>query len=178
IYNKHKGRYGYRRITLALRNMGLIVNHKCIQRLMQSMKLKSRIRITKYRSYKGQVGRVADNLLQRQFKADKPNQKWVTDVTEFNVRGEKLYLSPIMDLFNGEIIAFKTQRSPVYRLVKEMLDDALIKLTDDDKPIIHSDQGWQYQMRHYQQQLKQHGLRQSMSRKGNCLDNASMESFF
>lgn len=178
IYNKHKGRYGYRRITLALRNMGLIVNHKCIQRLMQSMKLKSRIRITKYRSYKGQVGRVADNLLQRQFKADKPNQKWVTDVTEFNVRGERLYLSPIMDLFNGEIIAFKTQRSPVYRLVKEMLDDALIKLTDDDKPIIHSDQGWQYQMRHYQQQLKQHGLRQSMSRKGNCLDNASMESFF
>ena len=147
--NKHKGRYGYRRITLALRNMGLIVNHKCIQRLMQSMKLQSRIRITKYRSYKGQVGRVADNLLQRQFKADKPNQKWVTDVTEFNVRGEKLYLSPIMDLFNGEIIAFKTQRSPVYRLVKEMLDDALIKLTDDDKPIIHSDQGWQYQMRHY-----------------------------
>lgn len=178
IYNKHKGRYGYRRITLALRNMGLIVNHKCIQRLMQLMKLKSRIRITKYRSYKGQVGRVADNLLQRQFKADKPNQKWVTDVTEFNVRGEKLYLSPIMDLFNGEIIAFKTQRSPVYRLVKEMLDDALIQLTDDDKPIIHSDQGWQYQMRHYQQQLKQHGLRQSMSRKGNCLDNASMESFF
>ncbi len=149
IYNKHKGRYGYRRITLALRNMGLIVNHKCIQRLMQSMKLKSRIRITKYRSYKGQVGRVADNLLQRQFKADKPNQKWVTDVTEFNVRGEKLYLSPIMDLFNGEIIAFKTQRSPVYRLVREMLDDALIKLTDDDKPIIHSDQGWQYQIRHY-----------------------------
>lgn len=178
IYNKHKGRYGYRRITLALRNMGLIVNHKCIQRLMQSMKLKSRIRITKYRSYKGQVGRVADNVLQCQFKADKPNQKWVTDVTEFNVRGEKLYLSSIMDLFNGEIIAFKTQRSPVYRLVKEMLDDALIKLTDDDKPIIHSDQGWQYQMRHYQQQLKQHGLRQSMSRKGNCLDNASMESFF
>lgn len=178
IYNKHKGRYGYRRITLALRNMGLIVNHKCIQRLMQSMKLKSRIRITKYRSYKGQVGRVADNLLQRQFKADKPNQKWVTDVTEFNVRGEKLYLSPIMDLFNGEIIAFKTQRSPVYRLVKEMLDDALIQLTDDDKPVIHSDQGWQYQMRHYQQQLKQHDLRQSMSRKGNCLDNALMESFF
>lgn len=178
IYHQHKGRYGYRRITLALRNMGLNVNHKCVQRLMQSMKLKSRIRITKCRSYKGRVGRVADNVLQRQFKADKPNQKWVTDVTEFNVRGEKLYLSPIMDLFNGEIIAFKTQRRPVYRLVKEMLDDALIKLPDDDKPVIHSDQGWQYQMRHYQQQLKQHGLIQSMSRKGNCLDNASMESFF
>ena len=145
---------------------------------MQSMKLKSRIRVSKYRSYKGQVGRVADHVLQRQFKADKPNQKWVTDVTEFNVRGEKLYLSPIMDLYNGEIISYQTQRRPMFELVKDMLKDALKKLKSTEKPIIHSDQGWQYQMRHYQQQLKQHGLIQSMSRKGNCLDNASMESFF
>lgn len=178
IYNKHKGRYGYRRITLALRNMGLIVNHKRVQRLMQSMKLKSCIRITKYRSYKGQVGRVADNVLQRQFKADKPNQKWVTDVTEFNVGGKKLYLSPIMDLFNGEIISFQIKRRPMFGLVKDMLKDAIAKLSPNDKPIVHSDQGWQYQMFHYQQQLKQHGLIQSMSRKGNCLDNVSMESFF
>lgn len=85
IYHQHKGRYGYRRITLALKNMGLVINHKCVQRLMQSMKLKSRIRAMKYRSYKGQVGRVTDNVLQRQFEANKPNQKWVTDVTEFNV---------------------------------------------------------------------------------------------
>ncbi len=178
IYYKHKGRYGYRRITLALKNMGLVINHKCVQRLMQSMKLKSRIRIAKYRSYKGEVGRIADNVLQRQFEANKPNQKWVTDVTEFNVRGEKLYLSPIMDLFNGEIIAFQTQRRPMYRLVKDMLHDAISKLNPDDKPIVHSDQGWQYQMRHYQRQLEERGLIQSMSRKGNCLDNASMESFF
>ncbi|WP_347452170.1 DDE-type integrase/transposase/recombinase, partial [Acinetobacter baumannii] len=98
-------------------NMGLTINHKCVQRLMQSMKLKSRIRIAKYRSYKGDIGQVADNVLQRQFKADKPNQKWVTDVTEFNIRGDRLYLSPIMDLFNGEIIAFQTHRRPMYELV-------------------------------------------------------------
>lgn len=178
IYHQHKGRYGYRRITLALKNLGMIINHKCVQRLMQSMGLRSRIRAVKYRSYKGEVGKVADNVLQRQFRADKPNCKWATDVTEFNVRGDKLYLSPVMDLFNGEIIAFKTQRRPLYNLVKDMMDDALGTLKPDEKPLIHSDQGWQYQMRHYQQQLKQHGLTISMSRKGNCLDNAAMESFF
>lgn len=145
---------------------------------MQSMKLKSRIRIAKYRSYRGQVGRVADNVLQRQFESNQPNQKWVTDVTEFNVRGEKLYLSPIMDLFNGEIIAFQMERRPIFRLVKDMLKEAIDKLNINEKPIIHSDQGWQYQMRFYQQQLAERGLIQSMSRKGNCLDNASMESFF
>lgn len=134
--------------------------------------------MAKYRSYKGQVGQVADNVLQRQFKADKPNQKWVTDVSEFNVQGEKLYLSPIMDLFNGEIIAFQTLRRPVFSLVKDMLKDALNQLSSNDKPIIHSDQGWQYQMSYYQTLLAEKGLIQSMSRKGNCLDNASMESFF
>ena len=178
IYHQHKGRYGYRRITLALKNMGLVINHKCVQKLMQSMKLKSRIRITKYRSYRGQVGRVADNVLQRQFESNQPNQKWVTDITEFNVRGEKLYLSPIMDLFNGEIIAFQMERRPIFRLVKDMLKEAIDKLNINEKPIIHSDQGWQYQMRFYQQQLAERGLIQSMLRKGNCLDNASMESFF
>ncbi len=178
IYHQHKGRYRYRRITLALKNMGLVINHKCVQKLMQSMKLKSRIRIAKYRSYRGQVGRVADNVLQRQFESNQPNQKWVTDVTEFNVRGEKLYLSPIMDLFNGEIIAFQMERRPIFRLVKDMLKEAIDKLNINEKPIIHSDQGWQYQMRFYQQQLAERGLIQSMLRKGNCLDNASMESFF
>ena len=142
------------------------------------MKLKARIRAVKYRSYKGQVGKIADNILQRQFKADHPNQKWVTDVTEFNVRGEKLYLSPIMDLFNGEIISFQMQRKPIFGLVKDMLKDAMSTLKSNEKPIVHSDQGWQYQMAYYQNQLAEKGLTPSMSRKGNCLDNASMESFF
>lgn len=178
IYHQHKGRYGYRRITLALRNLGMMINHKCVQRLMQMMGLKSRIRVVKYRSYKGEIGKVADNVLNRDFNAKKPNEKWVADVTEFNVKGEKLYLSPIMDLFNGEIVAFQMQRRPYYDLVKNMLSDALSRLKPNEKPTLHSDQGWQYQMYHYQQQLKQHGLTISMSRKGNCLDNAAMESFF
>ena len=154
------------------------INHKCVQRLMQIMGLKSRVRPVKYKSYKGQVGKIAKNVLQRRFNADHPNQKWTTDVTEFNVDGEKLYLSSIIDLFNGEIVAYQTKRRPQYDLVKEMLDQAFSRLTSKDELLLHSDQGWQYQMRHYQQQLKQRGITQSMSRKGNCLDNAVMESFF
>src|SRR5699024_3072655 len=134
IYHQHKVRYGYRRITLALRNTGLIVNHKCVQRLMISMKLKSRIRVVKYRSYKGQVGKIANNVLQRQFKAERPNQKWVTDVTEFNIRGDKLYLSFVMELFNGEIIAFQMERRPVFGLVKDMLKEAIETLNLNEKP--------------------------------------------
>ena len=178
IYHQHKGRYGYRRVTLALRNVGMRVNHKCVQRLMQMMSLKSRVRPAKYKSYKGQIGKIAKNVLQRRFNADRPNQKWATDVTEFNISGEKLYLSSIIDLFNGEIVAYQTKRKPQYDLVKEMLDKAFSRLTSKDELLLHSDQGWQYQMRHYQQQLKQRGITQSMSRKGNCLDNAVMESFF
>lgn len=132
IYHQHKGRYGYRRITYALRNLGITINHKRTLRLMQLMGLKSRIRAVKYRSYKGQIGRLTENVLQRQFKADKPNQKWAIDVTEFNVNGEKLYLSPIIDLFNGEIIAFQTQRRPHYNLVKDMLDNAINRLKPDE----------------------------------------------
>jgi len=145
---------------------------------MQSMQLKSCIKAIKYRSYKGHIGKIADNVLQRQFEAEKPNQKWVTDVTEFKVGNENLYLSPIMDLFNGEIIAYQIQRRPMFGLVKDMLQEALDMLKPDEKPLVHSDQGWQYQMNHYQKQLAEQGLIQSMLRKGNCWDNAAMESFF
>jgi putative transposase len=177
IYHRHKGRYGYRRVTAALRRLGYGVNHKLIQRLMRILSLKSLVRPKKYRSYRGETGATAPNILQRQFKATALNQKWVTDVTEFNVAGEKLYLSPIMDLFNREIIAYETSKKPV-QLVNAMLEQALKRLGRKDKPVLHSDQGWQYQARSYQQQLREHGVVQSMSRRGNCLDNAAMESFF
>ncbi|MFZ6644048.1 transposase, partial [Undibacterium sp. TC4M20W] len=101
----------------------------------------------------------------------------VTDVTEFNVAGEKLYLSPVMDLYNREIIAFETARRPVYELVGKMLKNALVKLKAHQKPVLHSDQGWQYRMLAYQRALQQKQVVQSMSRKGNCIDNAAMESF-
>ena len=178
IFALHKGRYGYRRVTAAIRNLGLQVNHKTVQRQMVQLGLKSLVRPKKYRSYKGEVGHAAANVLQRQFQAKAANQKWVTDVTEFNVAGEKLYLSPVMDLYNGEIIAFETARRPMFELVGSMLKKALAKLKAHDKPLLHSDQGWQYRMPAYQRALRQRGLEQSMSRKGNCLDNAAMESFF
>jgi len=178
IYAQHKGRYGYRRITATLRLAGALVNHKAVQRLMSALQLKSLVRPKKYRSYRGQVGRVAPHLLQRQFEASKPNEKWVTDVTEFNVGGKKLYLSPILDLYNGEIIAWQTSERPDFALIREMLDKALRKLRPGETPMLHSDQGWAYQMAAYRRKLAARGLRQSMSRKGNCLDNAAMESFF
>ena len=178
IYHEHKGRYGYRRIHLVLRQMGYLLNHKTVQKLMGQLKLKSVVRIKKYKSYRGNVGKVAPNLLSRVFEAARPNEKWVTDVTEFNITGQKVYLSPVMDLYNREIVAFQVNKRPHAQLVPNMLKEAILNLRQDEKPTVHSDQGWQYQMAHYQLLLAQHGMTQSMSRKGNCLDNAAMESFF
>lgn len=178
IYARHKGRYGYRRITAAIRQLGKVVNHKTVQGLMDKLGLKSLVRPKKYRSYKGEVGRAAPHLLKRRFSASGVNQKWVTDVTEFKVAGDKLYLSPVMDLYNGEIIAFETSKRPEFTLVGTMLKKALKKLKTGEKPILHSDQGWQYRMPAYQRALREKNVVQSMSRKGNCLDNAAMESFF
>lgn len=177
-FERHKGRYGYRRITAALRQLGKHVNHKVVQRLMGELKLKSLVRPKKYKSFKGEVGQAAPNELNRQFEAKAANEKWVTDVTEFNVAGEKLYLSPVLDLYNGEIVAFEMNRRPEFKLVTDMLSKAFSKLGSMDKPMLHSDQGWQYRMTAYREGLKERGMVQSMSRKGNCHDNAAMESFF
>lgn len=178
IFDRHQGRYGYRRITAALRQLGHALNHKVVQRLMQVMGLKSLVRPKRYRSYRGEGGQVAPNLLERRFQADRPQQKWVTDVTEFNVNGQKLYLSPVMDLHNREIIAYQTDRRPSFEMVSTMLAKAVAKWESGTPLVLHSDQGWQYQMRAFRRQLDERGITQSMSRKGNCLDNAAMESFF
>ena len=124
------------------------------------------------------MGKICDNLLNREFNAEEPNQKWVTDVTEFKVHNEKLYLSPIVDLFNGEVISFNLSRHPVFTQVVDMLEKAFSKIPNNTNLILHSDQGWQYQMKQYQSLLKDKGIRQSMSRKGNCLDNSLAENFF
>jgi transposase InsO family protein len=178
VYHQHRGRYGYRRITTTLKQKGMIINHKRVSRLMQECGLKSLVRLKKYKSYKGQQGNIARNLLQRNFEAGKPYQKWVTDVTEFAVGGRKLYLSPILDLYNGEIVSYHIASRPDFNQTINMLEKALLKLPAGARPILHSDQGWQYQMRQYQYRLRRSRIRQSMSRKGNCLDNAVMESFF
>lgn len=178
IYHRHKGRFGYRRINLELKKQGYIVNHKTVLRLMKLLGLKSLIRIKKYKSYKGEHGKIAPNLLARNFKATQPTQKWATDITEFNVSGKKLYLSPIIDLFNGEIISYELSESPNFKQVVNMLKKAFKKLPEKADLILHSDQGWQYQMKAYQHLLKEKNIKQSMSRKGNCLDNAIIENFF
>ncbi|MFD2443955.1 IS3 family transposase [Bacillus sp. CGMCC 1.16607] len=178
IYHEHKGRYGYRRITKELEKKNIYHDPKTINRLMIEIGLKCEVRTKKYRSYRGTVGKVAPNILNRDFNAGNMNEKWVTDVTEFHLFGEERYLSLVLDLCNGEIIAYKVMNRPVYSLVGDMLEEAIKRIKPGDEVILHSDQGWHYQMSKYQNKLKEYGMRQSMSRKGNCLDNAVIENFF
>ena len=178
IFHRHQGRYGYRRVHLELGNQQRYLDPKTVQKLMGQLGLKSTVRPKRYHSYKGSVGKVAPNLLERNFGADKPNQKWVTDVTQFNIKGQKVYLSPILDLYNQEIISYEITDRPQIGSVMQMLKSAFKRLKSEDKPLLHSDQGWQYQMGIYQQTLHKQGITQSMSRKGNCLDNAVMENWF
>ena len=178
IFTENKGRYGYRRITKELSNRNYVINHKTVQRLMKEIGLVCKVRIKKYCSYKGKVGKIAPNLLNRDFSTKKPNEKWATDVTEFSLFGQKLYLSPILDLHSGDIVTYTIYDSPVLSMVTKMLEQAFQKIPDGTNLILHSDQGWQYQHKQYQKMLKDKGIRQSMSRKGNCLDNAVMENFF
>ncbi len=179
IFDNNKERYGYRRITLELRNQGYKVNHKKVYRIMFKLGLKALKRNKrKYSSYKGTVGKIANNLIERNFEANKPNEKWYTDVTEFNLRGEKIYLSPILDGFNQEIKSYNISKSPNLEQINNMLDIAFEKNKNLEGLIFHSDQGWQYQHQSYQQRLKNKGIKQSMSRKGNSMDNGLMENFF
>ncbi|WP_404998773.1 IS3 family transposase [Escherichia coli] len=178
IFHEHRGCYGYRRIHCELQKRGLKFSGKTVRKLMQQLGLKSPVRLKKYRSYRGNMGLAAENILQRQFKAEAPCEKWVTNITEFRAGGQKLYLSPILDLFNGEIVAWETACRPTEELVKRMLNKGLESLAEGEKPLLHSDQGWHYRIKSYQSALADRGLVQSMSRKGNCLDNAVMENFF
>jgi len=180
IYREHKGNYGYRRIHLELRNRGYSVNHKKVQRLMKVLGLVARIRRKrKYSSYQGEIGKKAENLIQRQFEAAKPMEKCYTDVTEFAIpaSARKLYLSPVLDGFNSEIIAFNLSCSPNLEQVQTMLEQAFTE-EHYENTILHSDQGWQYQHDSYHRFLESKGIQASMSCKGNSPDNGMMESFF
>ena len=178
IFHENKGRYGYRRITDELRNRGFSLNHKTVQRLMKELGLVCRVRMKKYRSYKGEVGKIVDNELNREFRAEKPNQKWVTDVTQFRLFGQKLYFSPILDLYSGNIVTYTISDSPNLEMVTTMLEQAFLVLPDNTGLLLHSDQGWHYQHKQYRRMLEEKGIKQSMSRKGNCYDNSVMENFF
>ena len=180
IFTEHRGNYGYRRMTLELRNRGYMVNHKRVQRLMKVLGLSARIRRKrKYSSYQGEIGKKADNLIQRQFEATKPMEKCYTDVTEFAIpaSSQKLYLSPVLDGFNSEIIAYNLSTSPNLEQVEAMLNQAFSE-EHYTNTILHSDQGWQYQHQYYHHFLEGKGIQPSMSRKANSPENGMMESFF
>lgn len=192
IFNENKSRYGYRRVTLELRNRGITINHKRVKRLMKILNLYAAKPKARYKSYKGEVGKTCKNLLlekivdeennktyyKRNFSTTDVNQIWSTDVSEFHIGAGKLYLSPILDVHNREIISYVISRSPNFKQVTDMLDIAFNKYNNLEGLIFNSDQGWQYQMKQYRERLSDMGIRQSMSRKGNCLDNCVIEIFF
>ncbi|MFJ6001136.1 IS3 family transposase [Arthrobacter sp. NPDC092385] len=179
IFTANHGRYGHRRIHTILTQQGWTVAKKTVLKLMRSLRLACQVRRRKrYSSYRGEQGRIAANVLDRDFAADAPNQKWVTDVTEFSVGDRKLYLSPVMDLFDRQIISYSISSSPNLELTNTSLREALATLKGGEEPLVHSDQGFQYQHASWRRLLQDAGAHQSMSRKGNCYDNAVMENFF
>ena len=191
-FDKHKSRYGYRRIILSLKDKLIGINHKRIQRIMRENGLYGKQTKNKYHSYRGDNGELKENLLLhkevdevnhkttyvREFDTTGPNQKWTTDVSEFKILEGKLYLSPIMDMYDRSIISFDISTSPNFEQTKRMIDGAFNRYDNLKGLIFHSDQGWQYQMKQYKQRLKDKGIKQSFSRKGNCMDNSLMENFF
>lgn len=178
IFGYHKGRYGVRRIHRELVNNGHNVNHKRVQRLMHDMGLFGKCPKEKYHSYQGEVGKIADNLINRDFSTSAPLQKWTTDVSQFNFSWGKCYLSPILDMNTNEIISYDLSLHPNLEQIRRMMDAAFEKFPCVEGLIFHSDQGWQYQHEYFRNTLKEHGMIQSMSRKGNCYDNCIMETFF
>jgi Transposase and inactivated derivatives len=178
IHTVNKSRYGYRRITSCLRINGIVINHKTVLKLMNELKIYGKQRRSKYKSYKGEIGKVADNILNRNFIATKPYEKLVTDVTEFAVCDDKTYLSPVMDLYNREIVSYSISYNPNLFQMRDMMQGLVNSLPNGVAPLLHSDQGWQYQHEEFQRVLHQNNIKQSMSRKGNCLDNSPMENFF
>jgi len=178
IFHKHKGRYGVRRVYRELLNRGFPVNHKRVQRIMNQLGLVGKRPKEKYHSYKGEVGKIADNIINRDFNTEKPLEKWTTDISQFNLSWGKCYFSPILDMNTNEIISYTLSLSPNMEQIKDMLRKAFERFPSVQGLIMHSDQGWQYQHAIYRNELQRHGIIQSMSRKGNCYDNCIMEAFF
>ena len=178
IFNENRKRYGVRRVHHELLNRGFQVNHKRVQRIMNQLALFDKRPKEKYHSYKGDVGKVADNIINRDFSTEKPLQKWTTDVSQFNLPWGKCYISPILDMNTNEIISYNLSTSPNMEQIRDMLNKAFERFPSVQGLVMHSDQGWQYQHAFYRGELQKHGIIQSMSRKGNCYDNCMMETFF
>ena len=178
IFEENKRRYGVRRVYRELVNRGHKVNHKRVQRLMHEAGLVGKRPKEKYHLYKGEVGKIADNIINRDFSTTAPLQKWTIDVSQFNFSWGKCYISPILDMNTNEIISYDLSPSPNLEQIARMLDKAFDKFPNVEGLIFHSDQGWQYQHAYFRNALQEHKVIQSMSRKGNCYDNCIMETFF
>lgn len=173
------GRYGHRRIHTVVTRQGFVVAKKTVLAMMRDLVLICRVRRRRrYDSHPGEAGQIADNVLDRDFTATGPDQKWVTDVTEFRIADRKVYLSPVLDLFDRSVVAYSWSTTPNLELTNTSLAAAIATLTSGQQPLVHSDQGFQYRHRSWRALLANAEARQSMSRKGNCYDNAVMENFF
>ncbi len=178
IFEDNHSRYGVRRVYHELINQTYNVNHKRVQRIMHKLGLFGKQSGGKYNSFKGEVGKIADNIINRDFSTTAPLQKWTTDVSQFTFPWGKCYLSPILDMHMDEVISYNLSQKPNLEQVQDMLKTAFERFTNVEGLILHSDQGWQYRHPLYQEELRKHGVIQSMSRKGNCYDNCVIESFF
>lgn len=179
IYEENNEKYGYLRVTQALKNKGYSINKKKVQRIMKNHRLFAKPKKRSYHSYRGIVGDIAPNILDRNFKTTKPYEKAGTDISVFVTQYGKLYLSPIIDFHTREILAYDISEKPDMKQIWRMLDNLKKKHKDKIKGmILHSDQGYQYQLKAYHKKLKDMDIIQSMSRKGNCLDNSPTENFF
>lgn len=179
VFVESSSRYGYRRIHSVISSVGMIVSEKVIRRIMKEENLiVPNIKRKKYSSYKGELSPEVENIVNREFHADQPNNKWLTDITEFHIPAGKVYLSPIIDCFDGLPVSWTIGTSPSAELVNTMLDEAILSLGEDEKPIIHSDRGCHYRWPGWIERMEKAMLTRSMSKKGCSPDNSACEGFF
>jgi len=179
LFNNNYKCYGYRRIHKGLKDQGFCVSEKIVRRLMREEDLVVKTKKTKkYNSYKGELSPAPDNIIQRNFTADKPNSKWLTDITEFRLPAGKVYLSPIIDCFDGKVVQWSISNHPDAELTNSMLESAITTLVEGETPIIHSDRGSHYRWPDWIHLIEKAGLKRSMSKKGYTPDNAACEGFF
>lgn len=179
IFEENKRRYGYRRIHATLKNVGIILSEKIVRRIMQEENLVSKtIKIKKYNSYHGEITPAVPNILERDFKSSQPNEKWVTDITEFNIPAGKVYLSPMVDCFDGAVVSWMISTSPNAELVNIMLDQAINILPKGAHATIHTDRGAHYRWQGWIERMNDNHFTRSMSKKGCSPDNAACEGYF
>jgi len=179
LFIENKERYGYRRIHALLKRENIIISEKIVRKIMREEQLFVKTKKTrKYNSYQGEISPAVENIIDRNFSASKPNEKWLTDITEFALPAGKVYLSPIVDCFDGLLVTWNISTSPDATLVNTMLDNAIQLLAPDEKPIVHSDRGVHYRWPGWISLMESNGLRRSMSKKGCSPDNSACEGVF